>query len=256
MRDIRKWIIMSDMQVPYQDNKALAVVEKYMAAHRWDGYLNIGDFLDMDSISSFNKGKPGNTEGIRIWEDYNTANKILDRHQAIVRKRNPKAEFVMLEGNHEERVGRFFAENPIFKGGPMDVDKALRLKERGFKWVKAWSEGEDYKIGHAHFTHGQYTNRYHAAKMVENYGESIFYGHTHDIMCMPKASKLHPETVLVGQSIGCLCKRDLAYMKGRPSNWQLGFAVFFFLPNGNYTYYVVRIFDYAFVGPDGVLYST
>lgn len=59
----------------------------------------------------------------------------------------------------------------------------------------------------------------------------------------------------MGQSIGCLCEYDQAYMKGKPSNWQQGFMVLFLLPNGNYMYYTPRIFDHKFIGPDGVLYE-
>ena len=57
-----------------------------------------------------------------------------------------------------------------------------------------------------------------------------------------------------GQSIGCLCERDQAYMKGKPSNWQQGFMVLHVLPGGNYTYYTPRIFNAEFIGPDGVHY--
>lgn len=241
------------MQVPYQDVQTMMAVEKYMAAHRWDGYLNIGDFLDMDTISSFNEGKARLLQGKSISADILEANKILDRHQAIVRKRNPKAKFVLLEGNHEERVERFLDEHPQFAGF-LDVPTMLQLEERGIEWVQSWTKGVVYTIGKANFVHGKATNNYHAKKMAEDYGDNIFYGHTHDMMCIPKASRLHPDKVIVGQSIGCLCV-DMPYMKGRPSKWQQGFAVFHFQPNGTFTYYTPRIFNHKFVGPDGVLYE-
>jgi predicted phosphodiesterase len=246
-------LVLSDLQIPFEDPKSLSAVEKYMASRRWDRVVYIGDFIDFDMVSSFNKGAPRRTQGRYIKGDYDYANKILDRHQAIVRKRNPKAEFVLLEGNHEERIERYIDEHPELQG-MFEVEEGLRLKQRGIKWVRSWSKGETYQVGKAYFTHGLYTNQYHAKKMADAFGTTIIYGHTHDMMSIPRVIKTKQE-IHVGQSIGCLCEYDQAYMKGKPSNWQQGFAVFFTLPNGNFTYYTPRIFEHQFIGPDGVLYT-
>ena len=250
---IESWIVSGDYQIPFQDNRALAVFEKYMAAHRWDGYLNLGDFMDFDSISSFNIGRPGAIMGRHISNDFEIANKILDRHQKIVRARNPKAKFVLLEGNHEERVLRWLDAHPDFNGF-FDIPKLLHLAERDMKWVPSWSKGSVYKIGKASFVHGIYTNQYHAKKMVDTESGSIFYGHTHDMMCIPRTRRDKTD-LQVGQSLGCMCEMEQSYMKGKPSNWQQGFGVFHFLEDGTYTYYTPRIINNRFIGPDGVLYE-
>ncbi len=209
--------------------------------------------MDFDMISSFNNNKPRLKQNRILDIDYTLTNKILDRHQAIIRSRNKNAKFFLLEGNHEERIERLLDVFPEFQG-KLEVEKCLRLKERNIKWVRAWSKGELYRIGKATFTHGLYTNTYHAKKMVDAFGQSIFYGHTHDIMEIPRTHKGRSD-LIVGQSIGCLCEYDQSYMKGKPSNWQQGFMVLHKFPNGNYTYYIVRIIDHQFIGPDGVLYK-
>lgn len=251
---IERWLVLSDLQVPYHDLRSLSAVEKYMTAHKWDGYLNIGDFLDFDCISSFNKNAPRRKEGKRIWRDIHIANEILDRHQKLVKARNPKAKFVLLEGNHEERLERWLDENPEFDGY-LSVPRLLRLEERGVEWIKSWSRGETYKIGKATFLHGNYTNQYHPSKMATKYGDSVFYGHTHDMMCHAVSNHLNANKVHVGQSIGCLCEREQAYMKGKPSNWQQGFMVLYLYPDGNFTYYTPRVFSHKFIGPDGISYE-
>jgi predicted phosphodiesterase len=250
---IRRWIVSGDYQIPFHDVKALAVFEKYMANHVWDGYLHLGDLMDMDTISGFNKGKPGNVEGRYIVDDFAMTNKMLDRHQQIVWENNPYAKFVLLEGNHEERIDRFISENPVFKGD-LDLEKKLRLKDRGFEWVRAWSKGEVFRIGKASFVHGEAASGNHAKKMAEKEDGSIFYGHTHDMICWPvvRRDKTKPH---VGQSLGCMCQLEQSYMRGKPSNWQQGFGVFHFLADGTYTYYTPRIINGRFIGPDGVLYS-
>lgn len=251
---IRKVIVLTDTHVPYQDVKALSAVEKYMASERWDAYINLGDFLDMDVISSFNENKPRSLLNRYISADIAEANKVLDRHQSIIKANNRNAEFALLEGNHEERVERYLEAHPQFQG-LLDVDVLLKLQERRFKWVRAWSKGEVYTYGEANFIHGHSTGKYHTSKMVEDFGENMFCGHTHDIQTFPKASKMHPGKVIVGQSLGCLCRLDMSYMQGRPSKWQQGFGVFYFKDDGTYTYYVPRIFNGEFVAPNGKLYK-
>jgi predicted phosphodiesterase len=250
---IERWIVSGDYQVPFHDDRALTAFEKFMAAHRWDGYVNLGDFLDFDTISHFNVGNVRSILNRQLSNDFEAANKILDRHQAIVRKRNPKAKFVLLEGNHDFRVETWLDSNPQFEG-MLDIPKLLHLQERGFKWVKSWSKGEVYKIGKASFVHGLYTNQYHARKMLDAEAASVFYGHTHDMMCIPRTRRDKAD-LQVGQSLGCMCEVEQSYMKGKPSNWQQGFGVFHFLPDGTYTYYTPRIIAGRFVGPDGVLYQ-
>lgn len=251
---IQKWIVSGDYQIPFHDERSLSAFEKFMAAHTWDGYLNLGDFVDMDSISSFNKGKPGNIEGRYLADDFKIANKVLDRHQQIIWSNNPYAKFVLLEGNHEERVDRFLAENPTFKD-LFSIEIQLKLKERKFEWVRSWSKGETFKLGKATFTHGDKIGQYHAKQMVTEYGGSIFYGHVHDMMCIPISYKGEADKIHVGQSMGCLCKYDLPYMRGKAHKWQQGFGIFYILPDGSFTYYTPRIINNSFVGPDGKYYA-
>ena len=239
------------MHIPYQDDKTLAAVEQYMSEHKWDEYVNIGDFMDFDCLSVFNKEMLRNLEMRRINLDYILANKILDRHQAIIRKKNKNAKFTLLEGNHEYRVETLVDKDPRFEG-LIEVEKNLNLKERGFTWIRSWSEGKLYKIGKMYFSHGLYCNQYHAKKMCDNFGVSIYYGHTHDIMSIPKYNRAK-EKVLEGHSMGCLCM-DQSYMRGRPSNWQQGFGVAYVYPNGYYNFYMIRIFNGKFISPEGVCY--
>lgn len=199
-------IVLPDLQVPYQDEKSLKAVEKYIADNVWDEYINLGDYIDFDSISFFSRGKPRQTEAKRIISDYDEANKILDRHQNIILKKNPSAKFTLLEGNHEHRVERYLDEYPQLEG-MIEVENGLNLKKRKINWVRCYDKGNLYKIGKACFHHGKYITQMHSKKMVEYYGINIFYGHTHDVQSFSKVNYGKNET-LVGQSLGCLCRYD------------------------------------------------
>jgi hypothetical protein len=87
-----------------------------MGDYFFDGYIQIGDLLDLDCISSHNIGNLRGVENKRIFDDYKVAGALLDRHQTIIRKRNKNARFVVLEGNHEYRLTRFIDANPSLEG--------------------------------------------------------------------------------------------------------------------------------------------
>lgn len=248
----QRWIILPDMQVPYEDKRSLAAVEKYMGSWSWDGYLNLGDFLDFNELSSYVKGRPGAvTEDVA--RTFEAGRAILKRHAEIVRSGNPAARMVLLQGNHDYRAISYAEEHPGLKEH-LDVPTNLGLKDLRIEWVESWAKGKLFKLGNAYFLHGNYINKYHAAKMVDQYGVCVYYGHSHDIMFFPKMTKGNGLTLEAG-SLGCLCRYDQQYMNGKPHNWQQAVTTLFVQPNGNYNLYVSRIFNHKFVGPDGHEYG-
>lgn len=229
--------------------RTMRAVEQYMGDRQWDEIVYLGDFLDLDVISSHNKDNLRALESKRIKADYEYASDVLDWHATLA----PKAKFTLIEGNHEERAERYVDANPALEG-LMEVETGLQLLKRKINWVRFWSKGEVYQIGKARFIHGLYTTQYHARKHVENYGENVFYGHTHDVQTYSK--ELHgSDKTIVGQSLGCLCRYDQSYLKGKPTKWQQAFGVFYFFPDGFFQYFVVRIFKHRFVSPDGKVYQ-
>lgn len=246
---MKKVILLSDIQAPFEDKKTLKAVFNYMADEKWDEVIIIGDFMDIYSLSGHSEGKPGVLENHRLAKEYKRGNEILDEIQKSARK----AKITYLEGNHEHRICRYLEKFPQLKG-QIEVEINLRFKERKIKYIKCYCRGDVYQIGNAFFHHGLYTNEHHAKKMVSRYGVNIFYGHTHDMMCYSLVQRGRNRT-LVGQSLGCLCRYDQSYIKGNPQNWQQGFGVFYFRPNGFFSYYTPRIFNNQFIAPNGKVYK-
>ena len=252
-RKPQRWLVLPDIHVPYEDKKTLHAVEEYLADHTWDGLIYIGDFMDFDIISSHNKNNLRAVEARRISDEYADGRRVLDRHLALLRKRNPAAKAILLEGNHEYRAEAYLDANPMLEG-MFEVENGLGLTERKVKWVRTWSKGETYTIGNAKFHHGLYTTQYHSRKMADVFGTNIFYGHTHDVQSFSREFEGEDKTI-VGQSLGCLCLYRQGYMRGKPSKWQQAFGVFHFFPDGNFSYYVTRIFKHRFVSPEGRVYD-
>lgn len=228
----------------------MAAVEAYMADLQPDEIIYLGDLLDLNCISAHNLGNLRAVESTRLLKDFDAANAMLDRHAELtpLTKRRTYA-----EGNHEFRASRWVDANPQMEG-IIDIEKNLRLKERGIKYYKSWSKGEVHRIGKAAFVHGIYTSTNHAKNHVDAYGENVFYGHVHDVQAHSKTTHGDNKTI-IGQSLGCLCDYKQDYMKGHPSKWQQAFGVFNFFPDGFFNYYVVSIFKHRFISPEGWVYS-
>ncbi len=253
-----RWIVLPDTQLPYEDYKTLAAVEAYMkdvqvSDNPFVGWLQLGDFLDFNELSRWNEGYEASIKE-EVYDTFQAGNRFLDRHQAIMMLSGRPYEMVLLEGNHDYRAYDYGQKYPFLRG-VLNYEKNLRLKERGIKWVKTWSDQhKPFKKGNAYFVHGKYTNQYHAKKMVDTYGVCIYYGHLHDVMEIPKVTWGNDKTI-VGKSLGCLCDYQQVYLKGSPTNWQQAISEFYFFPDGFFQEVTIKIFKHRFIGLNGVVYD-
>ena len=102
-----KFLVIPDAQVsPKHSFKHLEWVGNYIAEKRPDVIVNIGDFTDMSSLSSFDVGKKS-FEGRRYKDDIECAREamnLLTKPFLKLRNYKPKMHFTI--GNHEERILR------------------------------------------------------------------------------------------------------------------------------------------------------
>jgi hypothetical protein len=195
-----------------------------------------GDIVDLPEISKHTERKKLTREGLRLSHTFDIGNWFLDEVDKFT-----QGEKVFIKGNHEMWLDLWMEENPSLKG-MLGIEKNLRLKERGYKIIE---ENKAYKLGHARFIHGWYYTMHHAKKTVNEMGDNVFYGHVHDLQSHTKAN--YEQKPIIGHSVGCLCDLDPIWRKGRPNRWVNGFGVFYFLPNGNFTFYNPIIIDGKFI---------
>lgn len=100
-------------------------VGKYLSAKRPEVIVHLGDFADMASLSSYDKGMKS-FEGRRYRKDIEVAKKgmelllaPIERYNYIqTRYKKPKYEprKILLLGNHEDRINRVVEEDPRLDG--------------------------------------------------------------------------------------------------------------------------------------------
>ncbi len=132
----RTHAIIPDCQVkPGIDTTYLGWIGKYLADKKPDVIVCLGDFADMPSLSSYDKGKKS-FEGRRYREDVSAVKKassvltdpILDERCRLVRnkKKQWNPEMHMLLGNHEERINRVTENNP-------ELDGTISVEDLGYR---------------------------------------------------------------------------------------------------------------------------
>lgn len=218
--------MISDIHIPYQDNKALQAMFAYGKRYKPDNVIINGDLLDFYTLSQFDKS-PDRKE--------NFADEIKQGRAflALLRKTFKKAKIHYLEGNHENRLQRYmWGKAPEFYGlESLEINNLLEFKQHDIKYVKCdgdyWGKDTGHlKMGDIIVMHGDSRlngaslsshSGYSASATMRNMLSSVIIGHNH------RLAKVYMTTssgTLVGLEGGCLCQ------KSGLSNWQQGFITF------------------------------
>lgn len=124
--------VIPDMQIRPGDNlKFVERVGKYIALKRPERIICLGDFADMASLSSYDKGKRS-FEGRRYLKDCDAARRGMDALMTPIAKvPNYSPDLHFLEGNHEFRAERAAEASPELAG--LISIKDLELESYGWK---------------------------------------------------------------------------------------------------------------------------
>mgnify|MGYP001564266324 FL=1 len=223
MKDIKSFIVCSDQHTPFHDKKVHQSFLKFIKDFKPDGFIINGDFVDMYSISSFIRGLTDledDNKIIKLEKEFAVANSVLDDYDKVL----PKCEKHYLFGNHSMRLENWLAEaNRGVLAGLISVEKNLYLKERGYKVYPNYPNNY-LTLGKLTITHGAWVPIYTASKHLNEYRQSVLFGHSHTVQ-MFYAGGLGVKQV--GINIGHLCdvnSKGMQYAK-RTSRWVQGFAI-------------------------------
>lgn len=176
---------------PKHNNDRFEWLGQLIVERKPDVIVNIGDFADMESLSSYDKGKKS-FEGRRYKKDVKAAidaqeklfqamNEYNDNKRAT-RHKQYKPRLVLTLGNHENRINRV-VENSAELEGTISVDD---LKYEEFGW-EVYPFLEQVTIDGISFSHyftsgvmGRAIGGEHPAySLVTKMHQSCVQGHTH-----------------------------------------------------------------------------
>jgi hypothetical protein len=224
----KRIVIVSDIQWPFHDRKALKAVAKFIGDFQPDEVVLVGDCLDFPQPSRWNKDTRGEFEG-SIFEDCQT---FKDRFLQPLREVYG-GKLGMHEGNHDLRPREYLAkyapalaESKAFNIEVLcdfegfDIELLPMFYDVAPGWVS--THGHLGKISLSQISGNTALN---AAK---KFGKSVVMGHTHRLGIGAHTSGYGGKitSTVFGMEVGNLMDMKMAhYLKGGTANWQQGFGV-------------------------------
>lgn len=192
-------------------------IGKYIAHKQPDIIVMIGDWFDMASLSSYDKGQLS-AEGRRVAEDIKAGDeaiKILESYISSAKGYNPRK--VVTLGNHEDRIDRFVSTHPEFEGF-IGTDK-LAFSDYGWEVYPFLTPVSICGINFIHYVPNPMNGKPLGGAVLtrlKNVGESFVMGHQqvldHCLRYLPLSGK--PQ---IGVVVGACYAHDEAY-KGVTGN--------------------------------------
>lgn len=211
---------------------AFRLALKFVCDFQPDVIVLGGDILDMRAISphAFKASNLKELENMRLGDDYAMLRDILEKLRTCCKA------MAYLEGNHENWATRLMERFPGLEG-MLDVPGNLGLADLGIKWLEV---NKVLRVGTLNFTHGWFVNKYHARKHLDEMGDHIIYGHTHDHQKVVKPVRASREPYLA-MSSGCLCDLNPDYKRNRPNEWMHGFSLVEVTDSGKFAAHFIPV---------------
>lgn len=209
----RTWVILSDLQIPFQDQPVIDLVVSFIQDLKPYGIILNGDIIDAYQLSEFSKDP---LEAATIRSEQRQAGRLMSRLSRVGTER------WWVGGNHEDRLRRYLWNHaPKFAGlSELTFPSLFHLGDYGFKWKEY---GAHIDLGKLMVTHGSMVSKHSGQSgksHMEKYGTSILIGHTHRLGVYYKRDV---RGVHAAYENGCLCRLDPEY--DQHPNWQAGFSV-------------------------------
>lgn len=218
-------VLYGDSHFPFQDDRALQVVAQVIRVAQPDVIVHMGDAADTYHLSRFDKN-PKRIHGLQAEID------AVRAHLAAFRLLAPKARYVLLEGNHEDRLRRALWNMPPQAEALMKLDavtnnltwpKLLGLDELGVEFIPYGEQSKRQILPRFMVKHGTVVRKlsgYTARAELDKYNKSGASGHTHRL-----GAFFHRDWNgnHVWVETGCTCKLDPEYAVD--VDWQQGCVV-------------------------------
>ena len=223
-------LVWGDTHFPYQDDKAIDILYQITAELKPHSLVCIGDVFDFAALSTH---RPPEEE---TDEDFQTTINQGVQHLATMVKLAEPSECYFIQGNHEDRWDRLLLEArrdtrlrqimqiPALRKALTFAD-VVGFEDMGYKYTAYTSTSagrHQAEIFHNRLVivHGDISNKWATRNMLDRYGTSVIFGHSHRIQNFTRRDLKGQESAW---NIGCLCLLDQHYTKF--TDWGHAFAV-------------------------------
>jgi hypothetical protein len=215
-------VIVSDLQVPYQDKRAVNNLAAFIKAFKPTDVVSVGDEMDMQTISRWSQGTPLEYER-SIGKDRDETVRVLEQLKVTH----------MTRSNHTDRLYNSIMKRlPGLLGAPeFELTNFLRLDDLGINYhFEPWQVAPQWLLLHGDEGSTSQTGGQTALGLAKKSGLSVVCGHTHraGLLHHSQAYGGRPVKTVWGMEVGNLMDmRKASYLKAGISNWQQAFGILY-----------------------------
>lgn len=249
-KEDRVIVIFPDVHGVYADKPAVsAFLGDLKQLQPW-GVVGLGDLIDCGGFLAQHHTLGFVAETAYSYEeDIQHGGMFLDAMQAQSGCENVH----LIEGNHDMRPERWAVTSSLrhkvdseFLRSRVAPQDLLDYKGRGFKYYRR-SETYDgmpvqgsFRIGKLGFFHGLLQGNNDPSKVLQRFGMSMTYGHTHQVKSVIKPTM---SGAIGAWNIGTLAQMRPLYAHGAPTEWTHAYGVVVMSKKGNFQFITVSISD-------------
>jgi predicted phosphodiesterase len=218
---MKKIVILSDLQVPFEDVHVVQNVARFLKTFKPDQTVTIGDEIDFQTISKWSSGTP---------EEYSQS--LGDDRDRCVELLWELGVSDCIRSNHTDRLYNVIMRKiPSFLSLPeLRFEKFMKFDELGITFHKTpMTLAPNWIAVHGDHTPIKPQGGLSALEAARRHGKNIISGHTHRAgrSSFTEASGGRLGRVLHGVEVGNLMDfKQASYTKGT-ANWQQAFAIMY-----------------------------
>jgi hypothetical protein len=222
---------------PDYSNRRYDYLGHFISDVKPDYVVDIGDWFDMPSLCSYDKGK-SSFEGRRYWKDIETGIEAQDRMLSVIRRQKRKLpSFHRTLGNHEARITRAISQDAAVLEGTIGLED---LQSAEYKWEE-YPFLQPVRIEGVSFCHYFTTGvknmpiggEHQAYTLLMKEHASCVMGHTHTL---DYAVRRAGERFIHGLVVGCFQDYDADYAGPANKKWNRGVVKLTNVDNGNFDF--------------------
>lgn len=240
-------VVVNDLQIPFQDEKAVNVILKFIKEKQPKIIVLNGDIIDCFEVSAFTKS---------VWVESSFKKEISQTKAFLseLRLTCPDSRIIFIEGNHEFRIKKYlnnYAREIAFLD-ILNLEYLLDLSLYNIEYIQVKKGLNSFadnfiKIDELYIGHFNRVNKhsgYTAKNLADDKGVCLIQGHTHRGGTYYKT--LINGTIIRAFENFCLCDQSPNYLVN--PNWQLGFTIVLF--NEQHYVYPIELINYSFFWGD------
>jgi len=222
-----KIFVISDIQAPMEDRKAVAAMQEAVKDYKPDMLLCVGDEADSPEPARWNKGMAAEYAGT-LQAGLDRTHEIMAGFRDAIGKKTP---FIVMRSNHGDRIQKYIGKYaPALSSlEALSYERLLRydelnidFKHQPFEFTKGWVMGHGDEGSLIRTPGGT------AMNLAKRWQRSVVCGHTHRLGLQHDHGSLNSKVtgLRFGMEVGHLMDmRKATYLNAGSANWQAGAGV-------------------------------